>query len=834
MSNDRTLASVPAAKRNAGLSVIAPRWLLEHRITPPEPVSDYLDRSGLMERCLPTNRQLTLLWAPGGFGKTTILAGCCRLLAERGVPTAWLRLDDDEPSALDTYLPFSFQRSGLDVFERLRREGANLHSKINRTMFLLEALVAEPGPWVLALDELERLQNPASVELLNLLVGRAPPNLHLAIACRELPRGFDITPMISKGATEIFSAEDLRFSGREIEQFLGDVLPPDELAALASTSSGWPIELRVRRSVSSLPTFEQHRVVRDVVWNWVEARLWFALGDEDRELLLDAGLLEYIDAELLDEALDGTNLLHKLQHMSGIAGLIEPCTVGDLKVWRMHSLIRDHCADRRRLESPQRYRTIHRRIAMALARRGEAVTAMRHAVETSDAMLGGEILIEAGGLLYLERHGLERLLAADRYLTRESIERFPRLRLIRMSALVAKGRIAEARRQFQVASRLVAESGKDAILLGEWVHVLGFMVQRGCEPVNSYMFNESIATSTRIAEMAGIDPLLRGGCEYWVCLAHNLKAEFAAALDRGTRSREWMADRSPYARLALDFQIGQIAMAQGRVEDAARWYRTGLQIARRNFLHDLGLMALGEVLERELNLECNGLPDADECDRILREPWRFGTQFASYAAISGVAVDIALHTRGPVRALAIVEESAENARRLELPAYERYLAGLYATVLAAAGQDEKAERHWRADGLPESPAACLDLQNQTWREMEVFSLARLRLWVLQGKFDDGRQLLRDLLALAATRGLRRTSMRAMALAVAIEEITGDRTAASQHLTEYLKLFAETPYGWPLMREGKPVISVLTELIGASPDTSIVTSARSLLAKVDGK
>ncbi|MCY4564513.1 MAG: hypothetical protein OXE40_08535 [Gammaproteobacteria bacterium] len=834
MSKVLKLASARAAARKEGLSVIAPSWLLEHRITPPQPVSDYLDRSGLIERCLPTNRQLTLLWAPGGFGKTTVLAGCCRLLTERGVRTAWLRLDNDEPSGLDMYLPFSFQRAGLDMLEPLRGGGANFQSISNRTMFLMDALAAKPEPWVLVLDELERLENPESVELLNALVGRAPPNLHLAIACRELPLGFDITPMLLKGAAEIFSAEELRFSSREIERFLGGVLPPDELDAVASTSAGWPIELHVRRSVSSLPAIEKRRAVRDVVWNWMEARLWYALGDEDRELLLDAGLLDYIDAELLDEVLDGTNLLDRLQNISGVTGLIEPCPVGDRRVWRLHTLIRDHCADRRRLESPERYRTVHRRIAIVLARRGDVVEAMRHAVEASDAVLVGEILIRAGGLLYLARYGPDRLIAADRYLTQESIDRYPRLRVIRMAAQVAAGRLAEARRTFRAASELVAESGEDKRLLGEWVSLLGLITQRGCEPVSSELFRETLAASARLEEASGMDPLLRASCEYWACLAHNLKAEFAAALDRGSRARAWLADRFPYGGLALEFQMGQIAMAQGLVKDARECYQSGLQTARRNFLNDLGLVALGETLMRELNLECNGLPDAGECDRIVREPWCYGTQFASYAAVSGVAADVALHTRDAERALAILEDSAANARRFELPAYERFLAGLYATVLAAAGQVEQAERHWRAEGLPESPAACLDLQNQTWREMEVFSLARLRLWLLQGKFEDGRRLLRDLLALAATRGLRRTSMRAMALAVVLEEAADAREAAAQHLTEFFKLFAKTPYGWPLMREGEPVIAVLKELIGTCPDTSIVTSARSLLANVDGK
>ncbi len=828
--------SSPAAlaKRKARLSVVAPSWLTEHRITPPEPLADYLVRSALIEQCLPTNRHLTLLWAPGGFGKTTVLADCYRLLQERGIPTAWLRLDNDGPSGLDTYLSFTFERAGLDVLEPLRREGANFQSKFNRTDFLLRALAAEPGPWVLLLDELERLQNPESVELLNLLVRTAPPNLHLAVACRELPGGFDITPMTFKGAARIFSAGELRFSRQEIERFLGGVLPSAELAAVVSTSAGWPIELHVRRSVSGKPAIEQRHIVRKVVWNWVEARLWYALGDEDREFLLDVGLFDYVDAELLDDVLGGRNLLDRFHALSGVSGLIEPFPGHDRKVWRLHSLIRDHCANRRRRESPQRYRTIHRRIAIALARRVEIVAAMRHAVEASDATLAGEILLKVGGLSYWGVQGPDRLLAVDRYLLQEAIDQFPLLLLIRMMAQAASGRVLEARRNLAAASALVAESGDDEVLQNYWVALRGLIVQRGCEPVGSGLFRETVEAARRVAEVPGVHPILRYGGEYWVCLEHNLKAEFAAALERRARAREWLGDRYPYATLAMNFQMGQIAMARGRVREATVWYRAGIRTARRNFLNDFGLVALGEILMRELNLECNGLPGADECDRIVRESWQAGTQLASYAAACGVAVDIALHTRDTAHAMAILEESIENAYRHELPAFERFLGGLCVGVLAAAGQVDRAERRWHVYGLPDAQSACLDLKNQSWREMEALSLARLRLCILRGEFDDGRRLLLDLLALADRRELRRTSVRGMALAVVLEEAAGDRAAAVRHLTAFLELFAKTGYGWALVREGQPVVAVLKELIDACPDTSIVTSARSLLTKVEGK
>ena len=60
-----------------------------------------------------------------------------------------------------------------------------------RTAAVLRALDSRDAPWVLILDELERARDPASVAILNSLLQHAPPNLHLALACRAVPRGLD-------------------------------------------------------------------------------------------------------------------------------------------------------------------------------------------------------------------------------------------------------------------------------------------------------------------------------------------------------------------------------------------------------------------------------------------------------------------------------------------------------------------------------------------------------------------------------------------------------------------------------------------------------------------
>ena len=328
-------ALVPSATRPSGRfgpqgqDAAALPWLSDHRVAIPDPVTDYLERRLLIQRCMPTRQRLTVLTAPGGFGKTTLLAQCCRALAGQGVPTAWLTLsEDDEPPALDTYLAVAFQRAGLNVLESLDSGDAGSHPSYDRISALLQTLRSYAEPCVLALDELERVTRPESVALLNSLVRIGPPNLHLALACRQLPLGLDIADPVFSGTAEILTDRDFRFSKLEIAQFFEQKLSQRELAALAADSTGWPIAVRIHRNARAQAAQAPERVVRDVVENWVESRLWYDVTEEDRQLVLDVGLLDWFDAELLDKALAGAGLMERLEGISGVAGLVEPLRGG--------------------------------------------------------------------------------------------------------------------------------------------------------------------------------------------------------------------------------------------------------------------------------------------------------------------------------------------------------------------------------------------------------------------------------------------------------------------------------------------------------------------------
>ena len=833
--SDTTTTLAPQTGADRGSVPIeneAPPWLSIHRVTVPVRVSGYLERATLRERCLPTRQRITLLKAPGGFGKTVLLSACCRALARSGVPTAWLTLDEqDEPPVLETYLAYACMRAGLDVFDPMRPNDLRLPSAYSRIDMLMRALESRSEPLVLALDEAEKVTNPESVALLSRLLRSRASGFHLAIACRELPAGLDIADAHFEVDAAVLTADDLRFSKPEISRFFGWRLPREQLDAVARESSGWPIALRIHGNGGAPWRGAQARLARELVDNWVTSRLWSDLCNDDQEFLLDVGLLDWVDGELLDEALGGTGLKHRLDGLRRLAGLFEPVRGGGGNTWRLHQLIREYCAKRRRQETPQRYKSIHRRLAIALARRGDTVAAMRHAREAEDAALAGRLLTEVGGVRLCLVEGPDRLVAADRHLTDETLETFPQLVPVRAVAHVVKGRLKEARQLLD--AHAVDSAGRDGgeELDGDvdWCVARGLLIQNACEPVGSDRCRRMVSELERLATSSRVAPPVRAAVDYGLGQVHNLRGEFDAAQRLGDRALQWLGPDTNYLRMALDFLCGQIAMAQGRAEAAAARYESGRKVALRYFLNDPRLTVLGDVLIRELDLECNRVAGNGDVARIPRRFWTSGSQFASYAAASAVAAELALMRGGADEAVSLVNAMLDHAHEAGLTAMVRYLDGLRVLILAEAGQATEATESWAMAALPNSPAGCLDLQDQSWREMEVLSCARLQLHIACGELDAGRGFAKRLLGLVSRRGLRRTQMRGLALAMALEESAGDRMAALGHLRAFLDLYAKTGYARSLVRNPDAAVPLLTAFLDARPDSPHRPAAQKLLA-----
>ena len=613
-------------------------WLRPHPVAVPAAPADYCDRPALTDKCVPTRRSLTLLIAPSGFGKTTLLGEACRRSAARGVPVAWVTLaDDDGPDTLDAYLAYAFHAAGVDVLAPLGDGDPELGRAHPRTALLIRALEAAGRPCVIALDELERASDPAAVDLLNYFLRNAPSSLHVAIACRELPPRFDASRSVL-GTGQILTAEDLRFSTPDIARFFDLELFRRELAGLATESAGWPIALRIRRNETDRRSAAETRAARHVVDDWIDSRFWEGFADEDRELVLDIALFDWIDAALLDEVVDSIDALERILALPRLAGLLLPVGASTPDVYRLHPLLSAHCAARRRLENPKRRRRIHRRVARALARRGDTVDAMRHAAQAGDAAMAGTILIEAGGAQWWLREGWERLTAADRFVAEPDAD--PRLAMTRTIALVIAGRLADARRAFAAAPSRPDDPDFDI----DRLLARGALTLNGSQPADQEEWNAMIAEKRRVAALPTTRELVRGALAFGVSSYYNNRARLDEAAELGRRARDMVVGRSAYLTMMVDSRLGQVAMARGRVREAVRHYRSARRIANAGFLEQPRMTIYADLPIREFAREPNRSDDEVDPRLVVRAVFARGSHFVHYAAAADLATGLALAT----------------------------------------------------------------------------------------------------------------------------------------------------------------------------------------------
>ena len=786
---------------------------------------------------MPTRRKLTVLKASAGFGKTTMLAECCRRLRRDGVPTAWVSLDErDEAEVLDIYIASACHGAGLDLLN-VPHPDPVIEEPVRRVDLVVRGIQTLAGPFVIAFDEAERLRDPASVSLLEFLLQRGPPNLHLAIACRQIPNGLDVAGAVLDSRAEVFTTEQLRFSKSEVARFFNLSLSRRQLAAEIERSLGWPFALQISRNQLERGADGDTGIARDLVENWIESRLFAGLGRDDRDFLLDVGLFDWMDAALLEEVLQRVDSMRRLESMRVLAGLLESVGSGAIEGWRLHPLVRGYCAERRLQENPRRFRVVNRRIAETLMRRGDTVSAVHHAVKGGDPESIGRILEQAGGVRLWVREGFVPIRAADRYMNEGIIATRPRLALVRCLVLLMSRRLDEARtlfREVAVTSAAGAGDGRDTDFefLVDACIVRGVMALYGAEPIGSDWVRGLSDDYVRLLESRRLDPVTHGHMEYALCVMLQLKAEFDAALEHLARGQQYLA-QSRYMSTHAEILRGQVAMARGRVQDAESHYRSARQMARKNRVLDPMAPVGAEVMLAELALECGRVSSAAELRGVSRVLMATCAPFSGYAGASGPVIELMLRAGRTAQALATADELLEHVRRVGLTALARYLAALRISVLVFAGRVGEAERAWRVEGLPEDSGGCVDLTGQSWREMEVVACARLRWLVASGRFDDGRHLARELRSVAVERCLRRTAMRALALSIVLEQRAGEPVSGVRHLEEFLSLFAESPYAWPLMQERAICEPVVAEFLDRKPDSQYRESARSLLAAIRG-
>jgi LuxR family maltose regulon positive regulatory protein len=216
-------------------------------IPPPRP--EVVPRPCLVERLNEgLQRRLTLISAPAGFGKTTLVsewvAGGGRL--EPKVRVAWLSLDegDNDLTCFLAYLVAALQtlapNIGAGVLAVLQSPQPPPPESILTA--LLNEITAVPDHFVLVLDDYHVIEAQLVDHALTFLLEHLPPHMHLVIATREDPP-LPLARLRVRGQLAELRAADLRFTPAEVAEFLNQVmglnLSAEDIAALETRTEGW-------------------------------------------------------------------------------------------------------------------------------------------------------------------------------------------------------------------------------------------------------------------------------------------------------------------------------------------------------------------------------------------------------------------------------------------------------------------------------------------------------------------------------------------------------------------------------------------------------------------
>ena len=469
---------------------------------------------------------LTLVSAPAGFGKSTLLA---HWAAGSSVPVAWLSLDegDSDPARLAACLAAALASVDPSLGRSVRQaEGQQPVLLDGLLTGLFNEVTAWGRPVVLVLDDCHLIEDPAVFDALAPFLDRLPPELHLVLAGREDPPLPLARYRAGRRLTEV-RAGDLRFTPDEAEAFLrgamGLALDAPDVAALEARTEGWAAGLQLA-ALSLAGREDAHGFVeafsgvnRHIV-DYLVDEVLSAQTDEVRRFLRRTSILERVSAPLCDRVTGSGDARAMLRDLEARNLFLVP--LDDERTWyRYHKLfagaLRQHLDE----EEPGAAERLHATASAWFAEHAMTEEALRHALAAGDASAAAD-LVEGAWAGLIDSSRAQTLWDWTGAVGDDVLLARPMLLVARAWAALLTRRIPELMGLLAVLDRAVAAGAgsPDPATLEAAGHVLA---------IRSFVARETGDTrgavelaGQALAHEAAMGPQLRGVLEFTVGWAY--------------------------------------------------------------------------------------------------------------------------------------------------------------------------------------------------------------------------------------------------------------------------------------------------------------------------
>jgi LuxR family transcriptional regulator, maltose regulon positive regulatory protein len=576
--------------------------ILATKLFVPPPQPKVVFRPGLIEHLDEgLDRRVTLISAPAGFGKSTLLgewvAGC-------GRPAAWLSLDerDNDPTRFLTYLVAALQTitpsMGRELLGVLQSPQPPLAEAI--LVALLNEIITQQEDFVLVLDDYHVIDARTVDEALAFLIEHLPPGVHLAVATREDPN-WPLARLRARGQLTEVRASDLRFTLSETAEFLQGVmgldLSAEETAALETRTEGWIAGLQLAalsmRGREDVPGFIRafagdNRYILDYL---VEEVLQ-GQPEHIRNFLLQTSVLDRLSGPLCDAITDQEDTGVMLEILERGNFFVVP--LDDRRQWyRYHHLFAEVLRAHLMAEQPGRVSILHQRASEWYEHNGLPAEAIRHALAAEDFGRAADLVELAWSAMRRSRQEAT-LLAWLQALPDEVLHCRPVLGVAYAHVLLASGEFegvedrllsaerwldptaeGRARPDTPAAEMVVVDEEAFRRLPGQIaIAHAGLALARGDVPA-------TVTYARRALHVAPEDDhLTRGGAAGFVGLAYWTGGDLEAAhrmYADGMASLQKAGHISDAINGAI--ALANIRITQGRLHEAMSTYERGLRLA---------------------------------------------------------------------------------------------------------------------------------------------------------------------------------------------------------------------------------------------------------------
>ncbi len=384
-----------------------PTPFLTTKLYLPPPHPDLIPRPRLIDLLnTGSSRKLTLISAPAGFGKSTLLSAWI-YLGDQVHPSsfhphpskvAWLSLDDGDNdlvrflSYFITALQTLWDEIGKGALVALQSPG-DVNTEVILTTLLNE--IAElPENLMLVLDDYHVIESHPIDQAITFILEHLPPQLHLIIASRIDPT-LPLSRLRARGEMTEIRANDLRFTLDEVTDFLkqrtGLDLSVQDVAALEERTEGWIAGLQL--AVLSLKGLKGSREVTNFINRFAGSDRYIQdyLVDEVlrqqpqdvKEFLLQTSILDRMSASLCNALIGKNNSQTMLQNLDTANLFIVPLD-NERRWYRYHHLFADLLNHRLRQTHSELIPKLHLRASEWFEKNNLPADSIHHALAAKD------------------------------------------------------------------------------------------------------------------------------------------------------------------------------------------------------------------------------------------------------------------------------------------------------------------------------------------------------------------------------------------------------------------------------------------------------------------